>query len=108
MSEGLRAILNDDGVFEEYDDTYDLIIHCENKEEQEDVLNRLNWRWIPISERLPEIHNYSDIYLVTLKRDGIHIAMFTECDGKHWWTYDDVEAWMPLPKPYEVGSEDKE
>ena len=58
-------------------------------------------RWISVSEKLPEIQNYSDSYLVTLKRGGVHIAMFTECDGKHWWTYDDVVAWMPLQKPYE-------
>ena len=57
-------------------------------------------RWIPVEEKLPEIHNYSDNYLVTLKRGGVHIAMFTECDGKHWWTFDDVVAWMPLPQPY--------
>ena len=57
-------------------------------------------RWIPVSEKLPEIQNYSDIYLVTLKRGGVNIAMFTECDGKHWWTYDDVIAWMPLSKAY--------
>ena len=58
-------------------------------------------RWTPVSEKLPDIHNYSDNYLVTLKRGGVYIATFTECDGKHWWTYDDVIAWMPLPKPYE-------
>ena len=59
-------------------------------------------KWIPVSEKLPEIHNYSENYLVTLKRGGVHIAMFTECDEKHWWTYDDVIAWMPLfLKPYE-------
>ena len=41
MSEGLQAILNDDGVFEEYDDTYDLIIHCKSKEEQEMAIKAL-------------------------------------------------------------------
>ena len=75
------------------------------------VLNRLIFAleeqepWISVSKKLPEIHNCSDNYLVTLKRGGVHIAMFTECDGKHWWTYDDVEAWMPLPKPYKTESE---
>lgn len=65
-------------------------------------------RWIPVSKRLPDIHNYSKLYLVTLKRGGVHIAMFTECDGKHWWTYDDVVAWIPvLPEPYKVESENK-
>ena len=59
-------------------------------------------RWISVSEKLPDIHNYSDNYLVTLKRGGIYIAMFTECDGKHWWAYDDVVAWIHLPNPYEL------
>lgn len=59
-------------------------------------------RWIPVSEALPKIQNYSDNYLVTLKRGGVHVAMFTECNGKHWWTYADVEAWMPLPEPYKA------
>ena len=59
-------------------------------------------QWISVKDRLPEIHNYSENYLVTLKRGGVHIARFTECNGKHWWTYDDVVAWMPLfLKPYE-------
>ena len=66
-------------------------------------------KWISVSEKLPDIHNRSENYLVTLKRGGVHTALFTECDGKHWWTYDDVVAWMPLPpcyKPQE--SEDNE
>ena len=62
-------------------------------------------KWIPVGERLPNIHNYSENYLVTLKRGSVHIAMFTECDGKHWWTYDDVVAWKPSPKPYKAESE---
>ena len=57
-------------------------------------------RWISTSERLPDIHNYSAEYLVTLKRGGVFIGMFTETDGRSWWTYDDVIAWMPLPEPY--------
>ena len=61
-------------------------------------------KWIPVSERLPDIHYYES-YLVTLKNGGIRVALFTECNGKHWWTYDDVIAWMPLPKPYKAESE---
>jgi hypothetical protein len=61
--------------------------------------------WTPVSEGLPNIHDYGEEYLVTLKRGGIHIAMFIECDGKHWWTYDDVVAWMPLPASYEPQKE---
>ena len=64
-------------------------------------------RWISVSERLPKIQNYSDYYLVTLKSGVVNIAMFIECDGKHWWTsYSDVIAWMPLPEPYKAESEE--
>ena len=56
--------------------------------------------WIPVSERLPDIHNYTAKYLVTVKGAGVHILSFTECDGEHWWEYKDVIAWMPLPEPY--------
>ena len=57
-------------------------------------------KWIPVRERLPEIHNYTEKYFVTLERGWVHTAIFTECDGNHWWSYDDVVAWMPLPKAY--------
>ena len=65
--------------------------------------------WIPVSERLPEIKNYEECYLVT---DGRFIWMAywtsekewifadcTNCKNKIDWT--DVVAWMLLPKRYE-------
>lgn len=59
-------------------------------------------RWISCSEGLPNIHNRCERYYVTLKSGDVDIAMFTECNGEHWWNFnfDDVIAWMPLPKPY--------
>ena len=57
-------------------------------------------KWIPVSERLPNIHNCCEKYLVTLEHGGTYVALFTECDGKHWWAYDDVVAWMPLQPSY--------
>lgn len=57
-------------------------------------------RWIPVNEKLPSIKNQTNKYLVTLKDKTVCDAMFTEHNGKHWWTYNDVVAWMPLPKPY--------
>jgi hypothetical protein len=65
-------------------------------------------RWIPVEEKLPEIHNYTDRYLVTLERGWVRTARFTECDGNHWWSYDDVVAWMSLPQPYREVEEYKE
>ena len=69
--------------------------------------------WIPISERLPNIKNYTKPYLVTLTNGSIAIAIFTECNGEHWWNYGDeyVIAWMELPKPYcdaEIGGKNED
>ena len=52
MSKELKIIANDDGTFSEYDDTFDIIIHCQSEEEQNEVLAKLNapqqkvGRWI--------------------------------------------------------------
>ena len=115
MSEGLQAILNDDGVFEEYDDTYDFTIHCESEEEQEEVLNKLNWRWIPVSKRLPEDKTY---VLTTIKvpnriahaRSGWYEGGFFHNDNGDTWKATDMEvvAWMPLPEPYKAEMESEE
>ena len=42
MSKELKIIANDDGTFSEYDDTFDIIIHCQSEEEQNEVLAKLN------------------------------------------------------------------
>lgn len=39
--EGILLILNDDGVAEEYDDTWDVTIHCESEEEQKATIKLL-------------------------------------------------------------------
>ena len=64
--------------------------------------------WIPVSERLPEIKNCEECYLVT---DGRFIWMAywtsekewiladcTNCKNKIDWT--GIVAWMPLPELY--------
>ena len=62
-------------------------------------------QWIPVNERLPE-KNVE--VLVTTEWDCITIGeMFSNND---WFIHegttnadiDDIKAWMPLPKPYEV------
>lgn len=69
-------------------------------------------RWILVSERLPEIHNFCQKYLVTYKHGQICTAFYTETNGRSWWSIDGVEAWMPLPEPYQseipTGSEGSE
>ena len=56
MNDRITLVQNEDGVFDVYDDTYDITIHCETEEEQKKVIERLKaTSWIPASERLPEI-----------------------------------------------------
>ena len=54
MSDEMTLIQNEDGAFSAYDDTYDIVIHCESREEQEETIEHLkSTSWIPVSERLP-------------------------------------------------------
>lgn len=55
MSDVMEFVQNEDGTFSAYDDTYDIVIHCETEYEQKKVIERLkSTNWIPVSERLPE------------------------------------------------------
>lgn len=122
MADSINLIFDEDGVARIYDDTYDITIHCESQEEQDAVLAKLNRRWIPCSERLPE-------------KDGIYIVCFDkghlrkdeiQVETAYWlnaeWQYSCLEsyehrmprlviepikelpviAWMPLPEPYKA------
>ena len=42
MKDEIKIIQDEDGHFVEYDDTYDLTIHCTSQEEQDEVLMELN------------------------------------------------------------------
>ena len=56
MSDEIMLTIGDDGEATLYDDTYDITIHCESKEEQDEVRKALENipHWIPVTERLPE------------------------------------------------------
>ena len=110
MTDSINLIFDEDGMARIYDDTYDITIHCESQEEQDKVLAKLNRRWIPCSERLPEV---TGSYLVTVHPNyivpsGIHVDMLSWFNGKWWFDLDgqDAEfpdpiiAWMPMPEPY--------
>ena len=113
MTDELMLIFGDDGIAREYKDDFDITIHCESKEEQDEVWKRLAQDdWIPCSERLP---NCNGCYLVWRphfwggKKGMPAICYF---DGQNTWhdSYgvdfervlhsDDVTAWKQLPKPY--------
>lgn len=58
-------------------------------------------RWIPVSEKLPEI---GQRILVTYNQEDevkIDITDYT----KHGFLLSVVKAWMPLPQPYKAESE---
>ena len=70
-------------------------------------------KWIPISERLPEVNQYvADVckyYLVQDRCGDMHVAHYQE---RGWESIEsrlfiDVVAWMPLPESYKEESEDK-
>lgn len=110
--DSILLMLNDDGVAEVYDDTYDITIHCtseENQKQAEDMLKNC-MRWIPIDERLPENDEY---VLVSFSNYSLaDIARYeTNDNGGAFYPGDEeksyvsfglfVNAWMPLPKLYE-------
>lgn len=129
----LKLIANDDGVFEEYDDTYDLTIHCTSQEEQDEVLLKLNktveklppvkpeQKWIPVSERLPELNkpllvtSYGRVcyaYMISESGNwGYPVFRLHEMCGRSWvqetishepYSTGRIDAWMYLdmPEPY--------
>ena len=64
------------------------------------------WRWVPVSERLPEENG---MYLVTIKNLTGYTLLdeeVFECQFYHgdWsfkgWEDNDVIAWMPMPEHY--------
>ena len=105
MSDGTTLVQHEDGTFSVYDDTYDVVIHCETEEEQKKVIERLkSTNWIPVSERLPKA---SGTYQVTCMDGRIYRSTYAkfQCKLKRWEltgarSYWKVIAWMPLPEPY--------
>ena len=109
MSDEMTLVQSEDGTFSTYNDTYDIVIHCESKEEQDKTIEHLkSTSWIPVSEKLPEIKmDYEECYLVTdgrfcwmayyISEKEWIFADCTNCKDKIDWT--DIIAWMPLPNP---------
>lgn len=110
MNDGIKLMLNDDGVAEVYDDSYDVTIHCETEEEQKWIVDKLNkMRWIPVEERLPDSDKF---VLISFENFPIpQIGRYEEDkEGGTWYVGDDdvscsscgifVNAWMPLPERF--------
>lgn len=67
-------------------------------------------RWIPVTERLPEVGKFvlvNDIYM-----DELTIAKLLEDKGwedqhGNWSSFGCVSAWMPLPEPWRGSDNDR-
>ena len=112
MSDGMTFVQNEDGTFSTYDDTYDVVIHCETEEEQEKVIERLkSTNWIPVDEKLPDpdehilvsFENFSLPMIGRYTVDDDGGGTFRVGDENKRFTEHDlyVNAWMELPKCYE-------
>ena len=104
MKDGTMMVADENGVFGIYDDTYDVIIHCESEEEQKMVMETLKKTvnpWIPIAERFPEEPLNSVIGWDTSRNR----CCFVQYINGQWklgnWDPVDIVAWMPLPQPWE-------
>ena len=73
------------------------------KEALDMAIKALEQRWVPVSERLPKI---GERVMVTYQRefDGETVDITTY--SKHGFYIQPVIAWMPLPEPYNVESEE--
>ena len=94
-----------DTVYEYYDDGIDVAISEAATFPAADIAPR----WIPVSERLPEKEGQ---YLLSCDTDyGVEVGRFyIDEDGERyfgcdWNDPDDINAWMPLPKPYKRGKQ---
>lgn len=54
--DAILYMINEDGVSDVYDSTYDITIHCSDEQEQQQVLEKLNRTCIPCSRELPQDH----------------------------------------------------
>ena len=113
MTDEIKVIVGEDGLLDIYDDTYDVIIHCESEEEQNKIVEKLKKAvnpWIPITERLPETDEYilisfSNYTLPDIGRYEIDAeGNGTFYPGDEAMSYASmgifVNAWMPLPQPW--------
>lgn len=106
MKDRIQLLIGDDGKATLYDDTYDIIIHCESEEEQAAVIAKLKSKgWIPVSERLPE----KDGEYLCDYNGHIHIGQVINKHFRHYGEIADhlIIAWMPMPEPYKGGDDDE-
>lgn len=127
MTDGIMLTIRADGTAELYDDTHDITIHCESKEEQEKAirkLNRLNdLSWHPVMDgdgAMPPVNEDGNSGYILLSFSGypaVEIGEYREDEeGGAFYIADGdtplsargifVNAWMKLPERYREGRDD--
>ena len=104
-NEGMLIYMGNDGVFREYDQRNDIVIHCDSEEDRKYLMNKLekglNIGWIPCSERLPDFMSndkpndvlvcvrVTEMYMGCNKKQAIYYGRAVGCyyDEKWWITY---------------------
>lgn len=115
LSDNIMLMIGDDGMATLYDDTYDITIHCESKEEQDKVKRLLKNvpQWIPVTEdTLPEDNR---VVVVCGDKGTWDFGTYRgHGDNIHFWhwkknTYKHVYWWMykkdALPEPFKEVTE---
>ena len=105
--EGLKMICNPEGEWDVYDDSFDIVIHCKDEEEQKEAREALkaSQTWIPVKERAPDDDRYimlsfANFSLPAVGRYEDGAFYDGDCEepcSKYGFC---VNAWMELPKPY--------
>ena len=104
MSDEILLTIGEDGKATLYDDTYDITIHCESKEEQDEVKRVLENipHWIPVDleNNEPQLEEW-----VLVSSDGYVMQdCIVERGGKKIWYHGGNiqvdDRYMPLPEPY--------
>lgn len=67
-------------------------------------------KWIPVSERLPDL--WDERYLVSLAWGGVGVMEYKSTGFHNYGSFspvpiETVTAWMPLPEPYKMNEESK-
>lgn len=118
MTDELILTIDDDGVAREYNDTWDLTIHCEDEKVHNRVLEQLkSTTWHPVTggddwEPPLDDDGESNLLLLSFSNFPVPCIGFYRKDGESGAFYDEdnddplvslnliVNAWMPLPKCY--------
>ena len=112
MTDDILLTIGEDGKASLYDDTYDITIHCESQEEQDEVKRVLQNvpHWIPVTEDTPDEER--ECWITPKTTSKVYRGVFTRhygechrtgfiCDDGFMWL-NTALAWMycELPEPY--------